>query len=159
MHELFESAAVPISRFRGDHFFLSNFYRHPVEFEGETYPSVEHAFQAAKTNDPVIRERIRRAKDPQAAKRLGRQVMLGEDWEWRRFAVMNMLLRRKFADPELRALLDETKGHVLIEGNNWGDRIWGMVRVMRTTPWDDKPVPCWDGDNHLGRLLMEIRDE
>jgi len=59
--------------------------------------------------------------------------------------MMEELLRLKFESPELRKLLLETGEHELIEGNNWGDRFWGVVDGV--------------GDNHLGKLLMKIRAE
>lgn len=37
-----------IDPFRGECSFLSNFHKCRVGFDGMTYPSVEHAFQAAK---------------------------------------------------------------------------------------------------------------
>ena len=37
-----------ISSFKGKYEFLSNFYGCMVEFEGISFPSAEHAFQAAK---------------------------------------------------------------------------------------------------------------
>ena len=40
-----------ISRFHGEHAFLSNFSPHPVELpwaEGLVFPTAEHAYQAAK---------------------------------------------------------------------------------------------------------------
>lgn len=48
----------PINTFNGDYRFLSNFYPAEVLFEGITWPSVEHAFQAAKTDDPAEKARI-----------------------------------------------------------------------------------------------------
>ena len=47
-------------RWRG----LSNFEPAWVYFDGKAYPTVEHAFQAAKTFDPVEREGIRSARTP-----------------------------------------------------------------------------------------------
>jgi hypothetical protein len=41
----------PIKAFRGKHAFLSNFHPSPVVLDGQTNPTVEHAFQAAKTAD------------------------------------------------------------------------------------------------------------
>ena len=46
----------PITSFEGDFAFLSIFYFHPVEIDGDTYPTNEHAFQALKT--PNSAERI-----------------------------------------------------------------------------------------------------
>lgn len=40
-----------IDRFSGEYRFLSNFYLAEVELDGEVYPTVEHAFQAAKSPD------------------------------------------------------------------------------------------------------------
>ena len=44
-----------INRFVGPHRFLSNFWPVWIRFEGEVYPTLEHAYQAAKTID-LIRE-------------------------------------------------------------------------------------------------------
>ncbi len=71
----------PILAFAGDHVFLSNFYYSPVHWEGVSYPTVEHAFQAAKTFDPEERRRVRAASSPAGAKRIGRRVTLRKDWE------------------------------------------------------------------------------
>ena len=37
-----------ITRFHGEYRFLSNFYPVKVEYDGVQYPTVEHAYQAAK---------------------------------------------------------------------------------------------------------------
>jgi ribA/ribD-fused uncharacterized protein len=93
--------APPIAAFHGDHFFLSNFSESPVVFDGQAYPTVEHAFQAAKTFEPEQRQLIRDAPTPATAKRLGRsrQVDLRADWEQVKFDIMYGLLKQKFARP------------------------------------------------------------
>lgn len=50
--------ATPITEFRGRYYFLSNFYEVNIEFEGETYTSVEAAFQAQKTLDKEERKQF-----------------------------------------------------------------------------------------------------
>lgn len=144
-----------IGSFTGRYFWLSNFYVCPVGMYGSIYPSVEHAFQAAKVppgrEGDAIRATIRAARDsrgrpnPGWAKRLGRRVKLREDWEDVKLDVMRTLLERKFAIPELRYMLICTGSEELVEGNTWGDRYWGKVDG--------------EGENHLGRLLMAIRDD
>jgi len=134
-----------IDRFEGSHFYLSNFFTSPLTRDGETYDTVEHAFQAAKTFDAAERARVRDAATPAIAKRLGRQVTLRADWEKVKLGVMEDLLRAKFSDPELREALRATGGEELVEGNTWNDRFWGVCRGR--------------GQNHLGRLLMKIRAE
>ena len=148
-----------IDSFQGEFRFLSNFYSAPVVMDAKLYPTIEHAYQAAKTFDLGMREQIRLAATPSVAKRLGRLVLLRPDWDTFRLEAMEELLRQKFAKPTLRPRLIETWPHELVEGNTWGDTFWGAVLVHRPTPWDSEPVPCWDGENHLGRLLMKIRNE
>lgn len=133
-----------IDNFHGEHAFLSNFYPSPIEMDNKMWPTVEHAYQACKTRDPAEREKIRQAKTPGVAKRLGRQVKLREDWEACKLYLMDWLLRKKFAIPALKTALEATKGYTLVEGNTWNDTFWGVCRGK--------------GKNHLGRLLMDIRD-
>lgn len=138
-----------IEHFRGDYSFLSNFFPEKITVSGKEYPTVEHYFQAMKTKDPLEREKIRTAETPGKAKRLGRTVKLRPDWHEIKLKVMEQALRKKFADPELKALLKETGSQELIEGNEWGDKFWGCVQEEEV----------WVGENNLGKLLMKIRDE
>ena len=132
--------------FSGEHSFLSNYWPSPIRWEGDDYPTVEHAYQAAKCLDPVARGGIRDAPTPGDARRLGREVSLRPGWQRQRFHVMRQLLEVKFtSDPELRAKLLATEGAVLVEGNTWGDTYWGTCNGR--------------GANHLGRLLMDLREQ
>lgn len=134
-----------IDKFSGKYKFLCNFYRHPLEMNGKTYPTLEHAYQAVKSRDPVTQDSIRKCPTPLAAKRLGHHIRLREDWEESKVDVMEILLRTKFQDPDLQKRLLDTYPHTLIEGNWWGDTFWGMKNGK--------------GQNHLGNLLMKIRGE
>ena len=115
------------------------------KLEGVGYPTVEHAFQAAKTVDEDERKTIREASSPSKAKRLGRAVKLRSDWESIKIDLMRDLLRQRFADPQLAELLRATGERQLIEGNTWNDRFLGVCGGA--------------GKNWLGRLLMEVRAE
>lgn len=134
---------VIIGKFDGEWDFLSNFYEHPVLFKGILYPSSEHAYQAAKAQSEELHEKIRRAKSPGMAKRLGQNVRTSSDWDNRRLPTMRAILDAKFEDPELRGKLMATGEATLIEGNDWGDTFWGVCGGK--------------GKNHLGNLLMELR--
>ncbi|TWS18245.1 NADAR family protein [Tsukamurella asaccharolytica] len=138
-----------IDSFRGDNLFLSNFYPTRVEFRGTMFPSAEHAFMSAKTNDEQSIEQIRTAATPADAKRIGRSVTLVADWDRIRFDVMADVLAAKFDDPELAQRLVATGGAVLIEGNTWHDQTWGSCTCDRHRRID--------GDNALGVLLMNER--
>lgn len=135
-----------IDSFDGFYRFLSNFYLYSITVDGVNYPSTEHAFQAAKTNDPTEKFAIANASTPGKAKRIGRKVKLRPDWESVKIQVMTDLVRQKFSkDRDLRQKLLDTGDEELVEGNRWGDRFWG--------------ISGGSGDNWLGQILMQIRDE
>ena len=135
---------ITIREFKGRYRFLSNFWYASVRYEGVCYSSVEHAYQAAKTTDSAEREHVRDAPTAAAAKRAGRYVRLRRDWGAIRLDVMRALLLSKFSDnADLARKLLDTGDAELVEGNDWGDVFWGKCRGM--------------GENHLGRLLMEVR--
>lgn len=141
---------MAIDRFIGKYRFLSNFFPAEVEYEGMVYPSVEYAFQAAKTDVEDERKEIRTAPTPGKAKRLGRKVTLRPDWDKVKESVMEGLVRQKFTRHRpLAAELLETGDSPLIEGNDWGDVTWGMV----------KKGGEWSGKNLLGTILMKVRNE
>ena len=128
-----------------EHRFLSNFYPCTITFMDITYPSVEHAFQASKTLDMEIREKIAKAPTPGKAKKMGRKVKLRFDWEDVKEVFMFLLLQKKFAIPKLQRKLLATGDAELVEGNNWGDTYWGVCKGI--------------GKNRLGELLMRVRQE
>lgn len=150
-----------INSFRGEYRFLSNFWPAKVEMDGQIYPTVEHAYQAAKTTDENRRGIIRLAISPGIAKRYGSQVELRPGWDLLKLPLMESLLRQKFGlDPlrsivsgrevcrfheDLRVKLISTHPEMLVEGNSWGDTFWGVC--------------AGHGSNHLGRLLMKVRKE
>lgn len=135
-----------ISSFSGPNRFLSNFWPAVVELDGLQYPTVEHGYQAAKTNQISQRILIRECKFPAQAKRLGSRVILRHDWNEVKLSVMANLVHQKFTlHPDLSTLLLATGDQELIEGNTWGDRFWGVCGGR--------------GENHLGKILMGVRME
>lgn len=137
-----------IDKFDGAHRFLSNFYPVSVRYDNQFYPSVEHAYQAAKTLDSKERSKIRCCAGPVLAKKLGSTVLLRTGWDSTlKIPIMGYLLDQKFLQPVLRKKLKATGDEELIEGNDWGDKFWGQVLI------DGK----YEGQNQLGKMLMEIR--
>ena len=139
-----------IDRFDGNYWFLSNFYEADIEVirwggnELLVWPSVEHYFQAQKTTDIAEQDRIRGASSAGISKKMGRAVNLRPDWDAIKIPVMRRALNAKFApDSILGALLLNTEDALLIEGNTWGDKFWGVCD--------------YQGDNWLGWLLMAQR--
>ncbi len=134
-----------ISYFDDDYAFLSNFYEHPVEYEGKIYPSNEHAFQAAKSLSDNDKENIKNQPSPSRAKFAGRKVKLRKDWEDVKLDIMYEICKSKFSDETLKQKLLDTNDLELVEGNTWDDNFWGKCNE--------------DGQNNLGKILMRIRDE
>ncbi len=134
-----------IDKFEGKYRFLSNFYPSHVDLATYSYPTVEHAFQAAKTPLTEERFRIRIAPTPGAAKRLGRTVLLFKNWDEIKQGVMKDLVYQKFSNDPLLSMLLDTGDAELIEGNTWGDVYWGVYQGM--------------GENNLGKILMQVRKE
>jgi N-glycosidase YbiA len=132
--------------FNKEYRFLSNFWPAQVELDGLKYPSTEHAYQAAKTVEPAERRRIRESHKPGDAKRLGKSVTMRSDWEEIKIAVMTDLVRQKFTkNKDLKEKLLATNDAHIEETNSWGDCFWGVCKGK--------------GLNHLGKILMEIREE
>ena len=134
-----------ITRFIGEHSFLSNFHVSTLYVDGKSYPTVEHAYQAFKASSESEHDVIRKAKTPMEAKKLGRTLVLPENWDDEKIELMKRLIRAKFENPLLRELLLSTGDAELIQDNKWNDRFWGVCRG--------------EGLNHLGKILEDTRAE
>lgn len=125
---------------------FSNFSPHGVELDGHWWPTVEHYFQAQKFEGEACRDRIRNARNPKDAARLGRSraLPLRADWESVKDDIMHRAVLKKFeTHAELRALLLSTGNDAIVE-NAPGDRYWGCGADGT-------------GRNRLGRILEEVR--
>ena len=134
-----------INKFRGEYAFLSNFAPCKVVYNGRTYRTVEHAFQAAKSLDVSEQKIFLFVGEPSEAKKWGRQIHLRPDWEQVKEGIMKDLLKQKFNNLNYKEKLLATDNSTLIEGNNHKDTYWGVCNGV--------------GKNRLGILLMEVREE
>jgi ribA/ribD-fused uncharacterized protein len=132
-------------KFHEQYYFLSNFYPAWIEVGTITFPTVEHAYQACKTHSIRDRIAISKLRTPGQAKRYGRTVEMRDGWTDLRIPVMLALLVAKFSYTDLQNKLIATYPLELVEDNDWGDDFWGRYHGS--------------GDNHLGILLMEVRNK
>lgn len=142
-----------IDFFRGKYYFLSNYYTlpKPITYEGLVYTTSEAAYQAAKTKDIPMKRRISAVNSPAVAKKLGRRINVIKNWDEIKYDVMNEIVRLKFeANPALKQRLLQTGDALLIEGNTWNDKFWGMIKNSEGE---------WVGENNLGKILMNLRDQ
>lgn len=132
-----------INSFRGEYFYLSNMYPCKVRYDGLEFRCAEAAFQAAKLENREERVRFT-FMDGYESKREGRKVKLRSNWNNIRFNIMGKILFNKFiGNPDIALKLIRTGDEILVEGNNWGDKYWGVVNGV--------------GENNLGMLLMRLR--
>ena len=139
----------PIDDFRGEYRWLSNFGADTFVWRGVWWKTSEHAYQAAKTDDPAAFAAIRAAATAGEARRMGQAVRLRDSWEDEKLGVMREVVTAKFEqNPVLVERLLATGDRPLIEGTTWHDNFWGTCRCSR----------CGDrGRNELGKLLEELR--
>lgn len=144
-----EVSSNAIKSFSGKWFFLSNFYRCTVPYNGIEYKSSEAAFQAQKTLDD--QERLKFVNvTPSESKHLGRSVKLRSDWEEVKDNIMFDIVKSKFDNnSDLKIELLETGDRDLFEGNTWNDKYWGVVHT------ENELI----GKNNLGKILMKLREE
>lgn len=135
-----------VNSFTGRFFWLSNFALSPFKWVDIEWPTVEHAYQAAKASNHTDMLNVSRCLTPGEAKRMGRRLAIRPDWESVKLPMMRGLLALKFASgSNMAGQLVGTGDTLLVEGNHWGDTFWGVCRGV--------------GENWLGRLLMELRFE
>jgi ribA/ribD-fused uncharacterized protein len=134
-----------IDCFKNKYSFLSNFYPCEVLYDGIKYRSAEAAFQSAKTTNMDKRMSFVNML-PNQAKKEGRKLSLREDWEEVKYNIMLEIVRNKFKwNKNLKEKLIATENAELIEGNWWGDTVWGVCNGI--------------GSNYLGKILMQVREE
>lgn len=137
-----------ITHFKDEYSWLSNFEKVQIEFEGRLYPSVEHAYIAAKSEDQGWRELCTTTKYRAGdLKEISEEIELRDGWDDMQVFVMYDILKTKFIKNEYRTKLLNTGDMELIHGNWWGDDYYGV------------DVNTDEGQNILGRLLMKIRKE
>lgn len=134
-----------IDKFHGEYRWLSNFWPCSIMHLGMLFESVEAAYVASKTYDPIEIMYIS-TLTPSQAKKYGRTLELRSDWEKVKVNIMYGLLKKKFKrHTDLGDMLEKTGYVELIEGNTWGDTFWGVCNGV--------------GENMLGKLLMQVREE
>jgi ribA/ribD-fused uncharacterized protein len=131
---------------------FSNLHRRPFEFEGHIYPTAEHAYQAGKARKKEVRDWLMAAPSPALLAMAAHGLYYWDitpGWSTSKFARMKAVLLAKFSQhTDLGEALLRTGQARLVESatvDNTVNRLWGEVNGV--------------GQNMLGILLMEVRDE
>ena len=136
-----------INQFKGEYDFLSNRFGCRFVWQGLQYGNAEAAFQSSKCMDASERKAYAGCSADKAALK-GREQAPFPGWEDARLNIMGSILRAKFEqNPFLMKKLTDTGSCILINGNNKQETYWGV------------DLYSWQGENHLGRIIMDIRDK
>lgn len=134
--------------YEGTKYFLSNFSSFKVRWRGVDWMTSEHAYQAAKFDDPEIIDKIKNAVSAHDAKKIALanyDKEIGNSSEIK-INIMEEILRAKLTQhPYIQRKLRES-GQCEIVENSPTDSFWGRG-------------PDWKGQNWLGKLWMKLRAE
>ena len=137
---------MDIKGFTGEYRWLSNFWPSPFEFNNYAWPTVEHAYVAHKAHPAKLKRTYSMVIEMTAgqAKRYGRTIDIRPDFDMIKLYLMQSLTWKKYQnnDQLLKRLMDTTG--IIEETNDWGDTFWGVCNG--------------EGSNHLGRIIMGVRD-
>lgn len=123
---------------------LRNDYITDITIGGITYPTAEHAYQASKTNNREVKQKIA-AADITEARRLGKSIDLDGFWDDYKYSKMLFIIRQKFMQNDTLADRLMKLGNDDIEAD-MRDEFWGTGRSNF-------------GENNLGNILAAVRDE
>jgi ribA/ribD-fused uncharacterized protein len=138
----------PVFFYEHEFYVFSNFSSFMLEWKGKLWPTSEHAYHSEKFEDESMKEEIRNARSAHAALKYAEanKDKRKENWDEIKLQVMKEILHAKVEQhPYVLKKLLESGDRELIE-DSWRDSYWG---------WG----PDKDGENHLGKLWMEVRKE
>ena len=128
---------------------FSNFSSFKLDWKGYDWMTSEHAYHSEKFEaHPDIIKGLKEARSAHDAMKLAyaNRDKYRKDWDDIKLKVMKDIIRAKVEQhPYVKKKLLESGDKELIE-NSWRDSYWG---------WG----PDKDGENHLGKLWMEVRAE
>ena len=141
---------------------FSNWYRRPFVIDGVQYPHVEQYMMSQKAklfHDEVRYAAILRTENPNDCKKLGKQVTPFDPktWDGAKYEIVKTGNRAKFEqNPDLKEKLLATGTAILAEASP-RDKSWGIGKTAKTAAETDPSA--WPGQNLLGKILMELREE
>ncbi|MBI5044583.1 MAG: NADAR family protein [Candidatus Levybacteria bacterium] len=139
---------IKIPYYETSYFSFSNFSSHSIKIDGVLYPTVEHAFHAAKFDNEKIKEEIKSAGSPLKAFEIGKKYkpQRRSNWDETKVSVLQKIIAEKVKQhDEVRKALLATGNEEIIEDNPLDD-FWGNGKDG-------------NGQNHMGKILMRIRNE
>ncbi|MDP3957965.1 MAG: NADAR family protein [bacterium] len=138
----------PILFYGSEFYVFSNFSSFTLDWKGRRWMTSEQAYQAEKFDDEAMKETIGNARSAHEAFKFAEanKEKARNGWNDIKLGVMKAILREKVRQhPYVKKKLLESGDRPLIE-DSWRDDFWGWGAGK-------------DGENHLGKLWMEVREE
>ena len=149
-------AVIAFNDVKGPNGWLSNMYPHTVLWNGRLYQTAEHLFQCMRYPDfPGIQAEINMQASPVMAKGAAKKYRkLHPSTKENDLQLMKMVVRLKaIQNPEIIRKLVFSEGEIIEDSTNrpGGTGVfWGAAQDTDGN---------WVGENHLGRIWMELRDD
>ena len=148
-----------VEYFRGHKYVLSNFYYCKLVIDGQKFNTSEQAYQVLKAKFHQLKDveqELMECHFVSKVKKISEKIKVSAEWIDKRVEVMRKILRVK-ADQctTYRKKLLNCKGKI-VEAIR-GDLFWSAG--LDEQDLKNLPMDSWPGQNVLGQLHMEIRDE
>lgn len=134
--------------YENEFYSLSNFSSFAIEWKGKLHMTSEHVYHCEKFEDEEMKEKIRNTRSAHDAFKLAQanEDKYRKDWHDVKVSIMKEILLAKVDQhPYVKKKLIDSGDKELIE-DSWRDSFWG---------WGEDH----NGQNHLGKLWMQIRKE
>ncbi len=140
--------SVDFYREEGELGYLANYSNYGFTVDGVYYPTAEHFYQASKFDNPEIIQKILSCKTAREAASVGRDRNNKRIDHFKDIKLdkMYQAVYEKFQqNPDIRKKLIETGDEEIREMTDQ-ESYWGVG-------------PQLDGENHMGEILMRVREE
>ena len=148
---------------KGECSILSNMYPCHIEYEGNTFHSVEQMFQFYMyTQTPEAQNLIMQATDGKAVKEVSKKYKEDNISLKDTFKLLLICLEQKYQScPAFRAKLKETGDLPIVEVTTWWDVLYGTIdgEKLKNGHFNGEFVgDCFLGMNATGRCIMQVRE-
>jgi len=145
-----ETSGKIVGFYEREFFCFSNFSSFSVRWKGKTWPTSEHAYQAAHffKTAPALAKKIHQAKSAYVAYKLAKTNVnkVAKNWQEISIAIMEDIVEHKLKqNPYVMRKLKQTGKRLIVEDSP-KDSFWG---------WGPKR----NGRNELGKIWMKLRDK
>ena len=140
--------SVDFYREEGELGYLANYSNYGFTVDGVYYPTAEHFYQASKFDNPEIIQKILSCKTAREAASVGRDRNNKRIDHFKDIKLdkMYQAVYEKFQqNPDIRKKLIETGDEEIREMTDQ-ESYWGVG-------------PQLNGENHMGEILMRVREE